>query len=73
MSASVGGVGEEGIIMYPLWPSERKKIKIYMQSSACTYAHAHTYCTHGGFVHLSIHAETFVQLPNYSSVKICPI
>lgn len=40
-----------------------------MQSSACTYACAHMHHRHGGFVHLNIHAETFVPLPNYSAIS----
>lgn len=64
-----GVFGEESIIMYPLWPSEGKNFKIYMQSSTCTYAHAHTHHIHRGFVHLSIHADTFVPLLSYSAVS----
>lgn len=40
-----------------------------MQSSACTYIHAHMHCMHWGFACLSIHAEAFILLPNYSAVR----
>lgn len=62
-------MGKEGVIMYPLWPSEGKNIKIYMQSRPCIYAHGHTHHIHRGFVNVSIHAKTLVSLPNYSSVS----
>lgn len=70
-----GCVGEHGgdgggrnyyVPTIALW---RKKLKIYMQSSACTYAHAHTHHIHRSFVHLSIHANTFVPLLSYSAVS----
>lgn len=45
----------------------RKKIKICMQSSPCTYAHMQH--IHEGFMHLSIDAATFVLLPICSAVS----
>lgn len=51
--------------------SVKKKIsiRICVQSISCIYACAHMHHVHGGFVHLSTRAETFLPVPNYSAVR----
>lgn len=75
-----GGVsGEEGVIMYPLWPSEGKKkyqkIYIYMRRGVLAYMHVHTCSTYRGplCIWAYVQNHSFCCLITLQLVKICPI